>query len=78
MWSWFLAVVGIIGVVIIGQKKYWGFIWMTGVECLWVVFSLQTNQHGFILASVFYVLVYARNAYRWREYDQRRTATISN
>lgn len=78
MWSWVLACAGIAGIYFIGHKRWQAFLWMIGVECLWLWYSLATNQYGFILGSIAYSTVYARNAYRWRKHDQRRTATPSN
>ncbi len=66
-WSWLLAVLGIVGMVFIGRKRWQAFVWLIGVECLWVVFSLQTGQHGFILGSLAYCAVYVRNAVQWRK-----------
>jgi hypothetical protein len=73
MWSWVLALSGIAGMVFIGKKRWQAFLWMIGVECLWIVYSVQTAQYGFIIGSLAYVVVYARNASNWRTHDQRRT-----
>jgi hypothetical protein len=69
-WSWLLAVLGICGMVFVGRKKWQAFIWLIGVECLWIVFSIQTGQHGFILGSVAYGAVYANNVVKWRKADR--------
>jgi hypothetical protein len=66
-WSWLLAALGICGMVFVGRKRWEAFIWLIGVECVWVVFSLQTGQHGFILGSVVYGAVYLYNAVIWRK-----------
>jgi hypothetical protein len=78
MWSWVLACAGIAGMIFIGRKRWQAFLWMIGVECLWIVYSIQTGQHGFILGSIAYMTVYARNAKNWRRHDQRRTAAPSH
>lgn len=78
MWSWTLAIVGIMGMWFVGQKRWQAFLWMIGVECLWIIYSLQTAQHGFILGSLIYMAVYAKNANKWRSDDQRRTKAFSS
>ena len=78
MWSWVLACVGIAGMVFVGQKRWQAFLWMIGVEVLWIIYSLETDQHGFILGSIAYMTVYARNAKKWRTHDQRRDPAPSH
>lgn len=66
MWSWLLAVAGILGMYFVGQKRWQAFLWMIGVEALWTIYALQTAQYGFILGSLAYITVYARNARLWK------------
>jgi hypothetical protein len=72
MWSWVLAISGILGMYFVGQKRWQAFLWMVAVECLWVIYSVQTKQYGFILGSLIYMTVYIRNANKWRTDDCRR------
>lgn len=57
--------------VFIGAKRWQAFVWLIFVESLWIVFSLQTGQYGFIVGSVAYGAVYARNAVKWRRSQNR-------
>ena len=66
LWSWFLAILGIIGMFFIGKKRWEAFVWLIVVECFWIIFAITSNQYGFILGSIVYGVVYAKNAIRWR------------
>jgi len=57
---------GIVGMYFVGKKRWEAFLWLIVMECLWVVFAIQTGTYGFIVGSVSYVAVYARNAKLWR------------
>ena len=65
-WSWLLACMGIVGMYFVGKKRWEAFGWLIVMECLWVVFALQTETYGFIVGSASYVIVYIRNAKLWR------------
>jgi hypothetical protein len=66
VWSWFLALLGIAGMLFVGKKRWEAFLWLIMVEFFWIIFALQTKQFGFILGSVVYGIVYAKNAMKWR------------
>lgn len=65
MWSFVLAAVGILGLVLAGRKLSIG--WAVGLlaQVLWIVFALVTHQWGFIISALAYGFVYARNWYLW-------------
>ena len=65
-WSWLLACMGIVGMYFVGKNRWEAFVWLIVMECLWVVFAIQTETYGFIVGSVAYVVVYIRNAKLWR------------
>lgn len=65
-WSWILASMGIIGMYFVGKKRWEAFLWLIIMECLWIVFALQTQTYGFILGSLAYIGVYARNVRLWK------------
>ena len=67
VWSWILACMGVIGMFFVGKKRWEAFLWLIVMECLWVVFALQTKTYGFILGSIAYIIVYMRNANLWRK-----------
>ena len=65
-WSWVLAAMGISGMYFVGKKRWEAFLWLMVMECLWVVFAIQTKTYGFIVGSVAYIVVYMRNVRIWR------------
>jgi hypothetical protein len=65
-WSWVLAAMGISGMYFVGKKRWEAFLWLMVMECLWIVFALQTKTYGFIVGSIAYIVVYMRNVKAWR------------
>ena len=65
MWSWVLAVIGVIGIYFVGRKHRWAWLWLIFNECLWVVYAVITDQYGFILAAVAYTAVYIKSFLHW-------------
>jgi hypothetical protein len=67
LWSFLLAAVGIYGLYLAGKKNVWG--WAVGVfaQVLWIIFSIVTEQYGFIISAVAYATVYAKNFLAWRK-----------
>jgi len=66
MWSWFLATLGIAGLVLAGNKNKVG--WALGVltQVFWIAYAIATKQYGFILGALAYSYVYGRNYLKWR------------
>lgn len=64
-WSWVLTAVGLTGFILAGQKIWW--CWYVNIACqgLWLAYALTTDQFGFVVASVFYAVVFTRNAVAW-------------
>jgi nitrate reductase NapE component len=65
-WSWLLAGMGVTGMYFVGRKRWEAFLWLIVMECLWIVFAVQTGTYGFIVGSLAYIVVYVRNAKKWR------------
>jgi nitrate reductase NapE component len=65
-WSWLLAGMGVTGMYFVGRKRWEAFLWLIVMECLWIVFAVQTGTYGFIVGSLAYIVVYVRNANNWR------------
>lgn len=64
-WSWLLTAVGITGFWLSGSGKRVGWAVNMSAQGLWIAYSLQTEQYGFIIASVMYFIVFLRNWIRW-------------
>lgn len=70
--DWALAIIGITGLALAGQKSTRGYGWMVGiaVQVLWVIYALTTNQYGFLLSAFLYGGVNTVNFITWyREYS---------
>jgi nicotinamide riboside transporter PnuC len=57
---------GLLMLYLAGRKVWWA--WLIGLvsEVMWFSYSITTKQYGFIVGSVPYTWVYARNAWHWR------------
>jgi len=67
LWSWALAVVGVVGIYFVGRKTLWGWFVLLFNETLWVVYAVVTQQYGFIVSAIAYAIVYI-SAYRnWKK-----------
>jgi hypothetical protein len=62
---------GITGMYFVGKKRWEAFLWLIVMECLWIVFAIQTKTYGFIVGSVAYMVVYTRNAKLWRSSEAK-------
>lgn len=65
-WSWALAALGIATMFFAGRHKWWA--WPIGIttEILWIVYSVITDQYGFIVASIAYIVIYIKNTHSWK------------
>ena len=66
MWAWCLSVAGLIGTYLTGKKFWWAWVIMSLYNMAWIAYSVTSKQYGFLLASVVYQGIYAKNAYKWR------------
>lgn len=64
-----MAVFGIATIFYAGRNKWWA--WTIGIftETLWIIYSVVTEQYGFIVASFAYIAVYLKNTRAWRNND---------
>lgn len=65
LWSYLLAAVGILGIVLAGQKKNVGWAIGAAAQVLWIVYAIVTDQPGFIVSALAYGAVYVRNFVLW-------------
>ena len=70
IWSWVLEGVGLLGAAVVGQKRWWGWNILLVNTVLWGIYSVETRQFGFLVASFFYAPLYGRNMVKW--YRKRR------
>jgi hypothetical protein len=69
-WSWLLALIGASGTLLIGKKNSTGWVVLFINEVLWTVYSIITQQYGFIVAVVMYSIVYIKSFVEWKEEDK--------
>lgn len=65
MWSYILTLVGITGFYLAGRKVWWCWYINIANQVLWLIYAVITQQWGFILGTVFYSVVFIKNAYQW-------------
>jgi hypothetical protein len=65
MWSWLLAVIGVCGIFLVGQKTIWGWLILCANECLWIIYAITTKQYGFIAMALAYATIYIRSYIHW-------------
>ena len=68
-WSWILAVIGVTGIFLVGQKTIWGWLVLTTNELLWIGYALNTKQYGFIVMATAYMIVYIKSYIEWNKAD---------
>ena len=70
MWSWTLAIIGSLGIYVVGKKNIWGWFILMVSEILWTIYAITTHQYGFIFAVVLYSTVYIKSYLRWKKEDK--------
>jgi hypothetical protein len=70
MWSWILAVIGVIGIYFVGRKHRWAWLWLCANEVLWITYALITKQYGFIFSAIAYAAVYVKSFIHWRRDEE--------
>lgn len=65
MWSWVLGFVGVLGFILAGKKIWWSWYINLGNQILWLIYSLVTEQYGFLVATAVYTVVFTKNAIAW-------------
>ena len=73
MWSWTLAIIGSLGVYVVGKKNMFGWLILMVSECLWTIYALTTHQYGFIFAVVLYSGAYIKSYLHWRKDERDQT-----
>jgi hypothetical protein len=67
LWSWALAVVGVVGIYFVGKKTLWGWFVLLFNEILWIVYAVVTQQYGFIVSAIAYAAVYIKSYLHWKK-----------
>lgn len=61
-----MAAFGIATMFFAGKRKWWA--WCIGIltEAMWIGYSIVTEQYGFIVAAIAYMIVYVKNTLSWK------------
>lgn len=65
LWSWLLSAVGLAGFYFAGKKVWWAWYVNIANQVLWTLYSVITEQWGFLVGAGFYLFVFIRNAVLW-------------
>lgn len=65
-WSWLLAVIGVSGIYVVGNKNMLGWLVLCINECIWILYAIATKQYGFIVMAVAYASVYIKSYRQWK------------
>lgn len=65
-WSWILAVIGVSGIYVVGNKNMLGWLVLCINECIWTVYAIATKQYGFIVMAAAYATVYIKSFRQWK------------
>jgi nicotinamide riboside transporter PnuC len=71
MWSYLLAGLGVLSLYLTGKKLKSG--WVVGLvnSGLWIIYGLTSNQYGFIVSAVVFIVVQYKNYVAWDREEKR-------
>ena len=69
LWSWLLSAIGVTGLLMVGRRRWWGWLIAFTNEVLWIGYALVTRQYGFIFGAAAYMSVHIHNAKKWKHND---------
>lgn len=75
-WSYLLAAVGILGLILAGRRKAIGWAIGLAAQALWIAYALATHQYGFIVSALAYAAVYGRNWLAWSREAELETVSV--
>jgi hypothetical protein len=70
LWSWILAIIGVSGIYVVGNKNMFGWLVLCINECIWILYALATKQYGFIVMALAYASVYIKSFRQWKAEDR--------
>lgn len=76
LWSWALALVGMVGLYLTTKKLARGYVVGLLVQIPWFVYALVSEQYGFILSSVGFAYVNALGWYRWTRNEKTPVSDV--
>jgi hypothetical protein len=76
--SWTLGAMAAVGLLIVGRKKTWGWLFLVAVQTMWIIYGVTTGQYGFIASGVGFALLNGWNWVKWRRADRAAQAARSD
>jgi len=64
-WSWALCVIGVLGHVFTGRRRWWGWLIVALNEALYIAYGVATEQYGFVAGGIAYGAIYFWNLRQW-------------
>lgn len=67
IWSFILSGIAVLSLYLTGKKNPIG--WLVGLfnSALWVVYAIVSEQYGFMLSTVFFVIVQIKSYREWTQ-----------
>ena len=76
IWGYLLSFVGMLGFYLAGRKIWWAWYVNIANQVLWVVYSIITDQRGFLIGAGFYTVIFVKNAINWtRDHNREKEET---
>lgn len=69
--STILGAFTLVGIIAVGNKKTWGFLYFCVVEVAWVVYGVITSQIGLSISSAVFLVINFRNWLKWRREEPK-------
>ncbi len=65
--DWLLSGISILMLWLMGNKSRWGPIVGIVTQVLWLIYVLNTEQHGLLIGTVAYAVIHVRNLRKWNK-----------
>lgn len=65
IWSLTLNLINLASIYLIGQKRKAGWIVGIGLNIMWAIYFITTEQHAFLIGPAIFGTFSARNWYLW-------------
>lgn len=72
VWSWILTAVGLTGFWFVGKKIWWSWYINLACQALWFTYAIISQQYGFIVAALFYSIIFGKNAIAWTKEHKKK------
>jgi hypothetical protein len=67
--SWTLGAMAAIGLIIVGRKKTWGWLFLVFAQMMWITYGVTTRQYGFVASGMGFAALNGYNYIKWLKAD---------